>query len=83
MHFFNFWRESGALLDMKNSRSFHCAELVAKFYKMMKIITDKKGSSRYLPDSFSQSSSIKLAQGSLGPEQIICFSESDFDKSDE
>lgn len=49
----------------------------------MKIITDKKGSSRYLPDSFSQSSSIKLAQGSLGPEQIICFSESDFDKSDE
>lgn len=78
MHFFNFWRQSWSQMEINNKRSFHCAELVAKFYKMMGIITSKKGSSRYLPDSFSQSHKLKLASGRLTNEKIIWFSESDF-----
>lgn len=76
INFFNFWRRSGQL-EVSDKRSFHCAELVAKMYKLLGLINNPKGSSRYLPDTFSQHRKLKLARGYLGPEQIVCFSDSD------
>ena len=84
MHFFKFWSQSNAGMENEDNgntpnRSYHCAELVAKFYKMMDLVTDPKGSSRYLPDTFAQTSGLKLEDAAtLSHEQVICFSESDF-----
>jgi len=43
MHFFNFWRRSN-VAEVSKTRSFHCAELVAKMYKMIGLIESEKGS---------------------------------------
>jgi hypothetical protein len=44
MHFFNFWRRSGHIKEVEDTRSFHCAELIIKMYKMLGLVDTSKGS---------------------------------------
>lgn len=44
MNFFNFWRKSSQMKEITDTRSFHCAELVAKMYKVLGLINTAKGS---------------------------------------
>lgn len=50
------------------NRKFQCAELVAKMYKVLGILSESIHSNKYLPAHFTNKRSIQLEKGTFGPE---------------
>jgi hypothetical protein len=61
--------------NWKDSKGFFCSQLIAAAYLNCGILQYKKGTSYYLPGSFSHGKKLQLKETySLGPEVIIDFS---------
>lgn len=54
-------------------RSYFCSELIAKCYKALGLLVTDKSSTQYWPVDFTQAKELSLSNGSLGPEELICF----------
>jgi hypothetical protein len=50
------------------NRTFQCAELVAKMYKVLGVLAANEHSGKYIPASFTARKTIELQKGSFGPE---------------
>lgn len=58
--------------NVKEDRGYFCSELVAKAFKSVGLLDEKKSSGRYWPVDFSERSELKLKKGAkLGPEQTV------------
>lgn len=59
-------------VNQDESRGYFCSELVAKAYKSIGLIDQKKSSGRYWPVDFSEKNQLELKNGAyLGSEQSI------------
>lgn len=72
-----FWRRSISLKNHEGkpiedvNRTFQCAELVAKMYKVLGLLPDNQHTGAYCPVHFSEKKTIPLQKGRFGPECTI------------
>ena len=59
------------------NRTFQWAELTAKMYKVLGILSSDEHSGKYVPASFTARREIELQKGSFGPECVIHFDDSE------
>ena len=60
--------------EKQTNEGYFCSELVAAFFKALKLLPENKAASRYWPGSFAARSKLKLINGAkLGPEMLVDF----------
>ena len=58
----------------QREEGYFCSELVAAFFKALKLLPENKPASRYWPGSFCAKSKLKLMNDAkLGPEMLVDF----------
>ena len=62
------------IVDVK--RTFQCAELVAKMYKVLGLLPESSSSGKFVPGSWTAKKKTQLEKGEFGPEWVISFDDS-------
>ena len=64
-------RNTAGKYKEEENRTFQWAELVAKMYKVMGILSDEEHSCKYMPVHFTNKKTMKLQNGEFGPQWTL------------